>query len=132
MNSKGIIGWITLSLAAAAINVQAAAQQAANTPAYAPADVALAIQSCSEKTQPILVVHASGKSEFRYTASNQDIHYCQWIFDVAASPCVKTNSCPSYPVWSQANPGFSPKSKRAVFLAEFERRQHEIASRPLS
>ena len=69
---------------------------------------------------------AQGQSD--YAADNKKLHQCQYVHEMADSPCVKARTCPTYEAWSARYPGFSPDLPRGVFIATLEARQHSLAA----
>lgn len=74
---------------------------------------------CSAAIEASASVHFDqfGKSHKNYSASNEEIHSCQYIREMVVLGCVEIKSCMNYKQWSRRNSRFSPDLSRAVFLA---------------
>ncbi len=83
---------------------------------------------CSASIEASAAVHYDqfGMSHKSYSASNKDIHSCQYIREMTASGCIEAKSCMSYKQWSRRNPGFSQDLPRAEFLARWKVREAEL------
>lgn len=60
------------------------------------------------------------------SASNEQLHFCQYVKEEVKPDCVANRTCMTYETWTQANPIFSPKLSRKAFLMLLEQRQHAL------
>lgn len=94
--------------------------------------MAVADAGCAVLLQKQVKVAADGGTTATYVADNAKLHQCQYLHEMALSPCSAVGTCQSYTEWSNANPAFSPSLPRAVFLALLEERQARISAKQTS
>lgn len=72
--------------------------------------------ACTTLTAPT-ISEVDGQVSEDYTATNAQLHECQYMRDTAQLQCVATGACPTYEEWSECNPQLSPLQGRRAFLA---------------